>query len=129
MGVTFSLTEVGRMKVLTATMTSDASGDATNSYNIGAVRVNRATIVNDGDDTPTNLWDLTVTDDDGIDILGAAGANVAVAADYTLQTKMDVSPVVAEGGYMLVNGNLTFTGANMGNAKIATVKIYAETVR
>lgn len=74
----------------------------------------------DAVDTPSNLYDLTITNTTtGIDIMGGA------LADRTSTTTGDQAvPNIGEmSAYRPVNGNLTINGSNMGNSKKTKVVI------
>lgn len=64
---------------------------------------------------PSDQYDVTLLDTDGIDLLGGAGANRSNAAGQLLQSD---PPVFFEGG------KLDLVIANAGNAKTGTVVLY-----
>ena len=68
-------------------------------------------------DTPTANWDLTITDEDGVDILEGEGANRDPAGAGTSE---GYAFTISE----LIASKLTFTVANAGNAKKGVVKLY-----
>ena len=67
-----------------------------------------------GSTAPTDLYDLTLLDADGYDLLGGVGANLGTASGSLLQWN---PPVVFHGG------PLTPTIANAGNSKIGTLEL------
>ncbi len=71
----------------------------------------------DNTDTPTTLWDLTITDEDGLDILCGYGAN---RDDADSGASEQIVPCSLPG----INSKLTFTVANGGNTKKGVVRAY-----
>ena len=74
---------------------------------------------------PTTLYDLTVEDEDGVDLLSGTGANITTATARTVMacfmldretTATTIRPMVA--------GELTVTIENAGVSKSGTVRIY-----
>lgn len=74
-----------------------------------------ATIPDGGGTQPTDLYDLTVTDVDGIDVLAGAGANRSNASTQT---------VVSSSLGAVCYSTLTLAITNAGNAKGGTVVLY-----
>ncbi len=74
------------------------------------------TLVTDpGATAPTTLYDITITDADGIDVLAGAGADrSATATEYVLAASL--------GG--CVDSVLTLNVTNAGNAKAGDVYLY-----
>ncbi len=66
-----------------------------------------------GGDQPTDLYDVTITNAMGADILGGDGAN---RSNTDAQIAFLINPV-------LVAGSLTFKVANAGNAKKGSIAI------
>ncbi len=102
-------------------ITSDASGDVTTTLRIGTGRVAQIVINPDGTDVPTALWDLTITDGNGVQIFTDTSLSaVANTVD---------NPIIAKtnSDFMFpVSGFVNLVGANMGNAKKAVIIIYVE---
>lgn len=69
-----------------------------------------------GSVTPTDLYDVGVLNSDGADILGGAGANVAVSTGKSYTVASIGTPFHA-----VVDSTLTLTIANAGNAKTGKV--------
>jgi hypothetical protein len=71
---------------------------------------------------PTDAYDVTLTDDDGFDVLGGKGANLSNA------TASSICPLVGDGTTTVrpfaIDGNLNLVVANAGAAKAGTVKLY-----
>lgn len=114
----------GRIFKVTATITSDSGGDATGETTNPIEGMFMGVMVNpDGSAAPTDNWDLTVTNEDGVDLLGGNGADLSTSASQyrpaLVANAVDSANVME---YVPVAGSkLTFTGANMGNAKKAVV--------
>jgi hypothetical protein len=68
-----------------------------------------------GGTTPTNLYDVTITDANSVDVLAGLGANLSNAAT-TIHTKPD-------GLGAVVNSALTLNVSNAGSAKTGTTII------
>jgi hypothetical protein len=71
---------------------------------------------------PTDAYDVTLLDDDGLDVLAGKGANLSNSSAST------ICPLVGDGTTTVrpcaIDGNLTLVVANAGNAKQGTVKLY-----
>ena len=71
---------------------------------------------------PSDLYDITLLDDDGLDVLQGKGANLSNAA------ASQACPLIGDGTTTVrpvaVDGQLTLTVANAGNAKQGTVAVY-----
>ncbi len=93
---------------------SDAAGAVSgNSFDVRRGRLLQTKFVPDGGGTaPTNLYDVTLTDADGADLLVANGADKSstVASWYA-----PANPIILEGG------PVTPVLANAGNAKGGTL--------
>lgn len=74
-----------------------------------------------GSVTPTNLYDVTVLDDQGQDILGATGADIAVATGKTSTAISSGLPFQA-----IQNSTLRLVIANAGNSKTGSVVLIFE---
>jgi hypothetical protein len=73
------------------------------------------TVPNGGGTQPTDLYDLTVVDDDGTDVLSGAGANRSNAS-----TQVVLSASLG----IVANDRLTLHVTNAGAAKGGTVYVY-----
>lgn len=95
--------------------TSDSGGNVNGvSFPIKTGRLLQSKYV-PGGTAPTDLYDVTLVDADGADILLGAGANQsATVAAFVAPA----NPVVVEGG------NVTPTIANAGNAKTGILNLY-----
>ena len=70
-----------------------------------------------GTATPTNLYDVTITDQDSIDVLGGDGANIAVASSVVKVPQLDSLDAYVQGRH-------TVTISNAGDSKNGTLRIY-----
>lgn len=105
------------VSLTTVTWTSDAAGAATQTITGFDGQIHR--IVTDpaaGGSAPTDDYDITLVDSDGLDILGGAGAN----RDTANTEQLDISAVAPLVHY----GDLVLTVAAAGDTKAGTVKIY-----
>lgn len=125
MAVAGTLTEVSRtnrspgtpVQKVRLTWTSDASGVVTERAVTGlSGRITR--IVTNPTDGPTDDYDVTVLDEDGIDLLGGAGGNrdTTNTEGATVTTPLDFS------------GTIYPTIANAGNAKSGAITLYISRV-
>ena len=104
---------------LTWSFTTDASGDITEESTVTINgQIGRIVTNPDNTDTPTTLWDLTMADEDGVDILCGAGADRDVADSGASEQISPCPPCPA------IQSKLTFTVANGGNAKKGVVVVY-----
>lgn len=90
-----------------------ASGETTGAYNGVIERL--VTVPGAGADAPTDNYDLTVLDEDDVDVLVGAGANRSTSA--TQQVLGSSLGVVA-------NDKLTLNVTNAGDANTGTVYVY-----
>lgn len=95
--------------------TSDASGNV--SANTASVRRGRLANVKYIPGTsslqPTDLYDVTIADSDGADILIGGGANLS-----------NVTPTIAIPNVIIEAGLITPSISNAGNAKSGTIVLY-----
>ena len=105
------------IKKITYAWTSDGSGDATATTSTeftGSV-LECITIPGSGGNQPTDQYDVTVTDADGVDVLHGNGANRSNASNEYI-TEANSGTVV--------NDKLAFAIANAGDTKSGTVILY-----
>ena len=106
------------MQVVKATLTFASTNQAvttTHSYYGFVTQV----FIDHGGTAPTNLWDLVVTDEVGVDVLNGKGANIASATDQYTFTQADLD------NGMACSGQLTFTGTTGGTASgVAEIYLY-----
>lgn len=105
-------------------LSDDAAGTAAGaSTKVVNGQILRIDWISDGVDTPDNLWDSTLLDADGVDVMLGLGADIAVAA-----TQTEV-PIVTDGNNgnmapIAVDSILTLAVAAAGNAKVGAVVVY-----
>ncbi|MGE3448682.1 MAG: hypothetical protein AB7H92_14005 [Microbacteriaceae bacterium] len=117
MAGTATVSSWGRsVKVHQVAWTSDASGDC----NAGVVYldgelVRIVTVPGAGGSAPTDNYDITLLDEDGIDLTAAE-----MFGDRDTSTTEELVP----SGRIVHHGPVTVTVANAGNAKTGVIKIY-----
>lgn len=106
-----------KVAVISYAFTSDASGNVSEETIKILGRVKRMVTNPDDTHTPTTGWDLTIKDEDGVDILEGEGANRDIAdSGASEEVVLTISVLVAS--------KLTFGITNAGNAKKGVVKLY-----
>lgn len=118
---TITYEEISTVKVIKMDWLCDASGavNGTVSTPINGI-IERVLFISDtGGTAPTNLWDCTVEDADGEDVLAGLGANIAIAS--TPESKV---PVLGTYFKVAVSSTLELKVTNAGNAKGGEVHIY-----
>jgi len=114
------------MRELYISITADTSGDSwttlDEAYSVtgGGVKdaawingkVYRVNVFSDATSTPTNLWDLTIVDEDTVDVLAGAFANI----DSSTTESEYFDPPVPISGVLRVNGD------NMGSKGTAYIR-------
>lgn len=103
---------------ITYSFTTDGSGDASEQSELLNGRVNRVVTNPDNTDTPTAGWDLTIKDEDDVDVLCGNGANRDADGSKASEQAFPCP------GNLAVASKLTFKIANAGNAKKGVVKLY-----
>lgn len=101
--------------------TSDSSGDVSGvltSANITG-KPQRLVTIPDGTDAPTDDYDITILDDNGVDILATQGANRDTANTERVQS-------LAATPFDYFIGTLELVVANAGNAKKGVAILYYE---
>jgi hypothetical protein len=125
MTMSFSYESIGEWLLVTAAWTSDASGDASDTTARIVGSLVKATTIPDGTAPPSPNYDITLTDDEGIDILAPCALSLA-----------DRSNVAAEAIYCIFNGTseqvasypavadaITVTVDNAGVTKAGVLKL------
>ena len=107
----------GPIKKITWTWTSDASGDVDGTLTVSAYNgvLERLVTVPDGDAAPTDNYDVTILDEDGVDVLMGGGADRDTA---------NTEQVGASSLGVVANDRLELVVANAGNATSGTVYLY-----
>ena len=118
MSVTFSDSNTQTIRKYTISWTSDASGNATANTIVLSGSIARINFVpGSGDTQPTDLYDLTLKDSDGIDILLGSGADLSNTIATTIIPLISSNKIV-------INEKLAIAVSNAGNAKTGTVTLY-----
>lgn len=104
--------------VITWPFTTDAGGDTSEQSETLNGRVKRVVTNPDNTDTPTTGWDLTIEDEDGVDVLCGNGADRDADGSKASEQAFPCPVNLA------VASKLTFKVANGGNAKKGVVKLY-----
>jgi len=107
------------VKKITFAWTANASGVATGAttYYYSGETKRIVFIPGTGTGKPSALYDVTITDDDSVDILDGDGADLSSAA--TVQLRPDTKDMAA-----IAEARLTCTVSNAGSGKTGTVIIY-----
>lgn len=112
-------------RVAVVSWTSDASGDATGTVDLGGQIVK---VTTNPTDSPTDNYDITLVDDDGIDVaLGLlSNRDVTNSEEVYLFKQVTLSGTGSDAGAVPVyhSGPVTFTVANAGATKSGVVRIY-----
>jgi len=107
-----------RVSVTTWSFTSNGSGIASEQTVKIAGIPKRAVTIPDGVAPPTASWDLTIKDEDGVDVLCGNGADRDAGGTGAVE---QVFPCP---GTVSVNSKLTFAVSNAGASKKAIVRLY-----
>lgn len=97
---------------------SDAAGDVSQQTTLDydGVILFVVTVPDSGGTAPTALYDVTLTDSDGVDVLGGLGANRSATATEYLNYSSGLGAVS--------KSQLTLTVANAGDTKGGLVYVY-----
>jgi hypothetical protein len=121
--VTVAVEEMrGGIRVVSYSWTCDSGGNVVATTNDIEGEIRRF-VVNpaDGASSPTDNYDLTVTDRDSIDIIGGQGANLSQSTNTnTVCTVNDGTTYMA----LVTRGTHTITITNAGNAKSGVIRFY-----
>jgi hypothetical protein len=116
------------LATLTMVLTSDASGNASGETNmtitdqIAGKYIVTVTTNPDNTNAPTASYDITITDEDGIDVMGGALQDrSATASEQTV-------PALLSGVYLPrpITGTLTANMTSAGSGKTSTMTIIME---
>ncbi len=110
-----SYSETRTVKKVTLAWTSDAAGAVNGNLTktLSGEILRAAFIPGSGGTQPTDLYDVVLLDDDGVDVLAAAGANLS-----------NVNKTQSTAGQRAVDGKLELQVTNAGNAKTGTIALY-----
>lgn len=118
--VTENPTRVSNMNRLEIDWTSDNLGAVSSTLitvPIGG-QIEQVLLVHTGDDVPSNEYDISLTDEDGFDVLAGGGVDVAIAANVRLV------PVVGTYFKVVVSGHLTLVVSGAGDTKSGKIVIF-----
>lgn len=103
--------------------TSDALGAADTVYRVAGI-ILRA-VFNPGATAPTAAYDVTLKDENLVDVLAGQGADLAAADTTSVCPGMPVSDGTTDGVVpVAVNDNLTLSVTNAGASKQGTLDLY-----
>lgn len=125
--VTITYSETRTVKKVTLDWLSDASGDVSGTHTkyLSGVLERVVFIPDSGGTQPTDLYDITLEDDNGMDVLAGQGANLSNANTTNIcpgvplkdGSTTSVKP-------MIVDDLLELKVSNAGNAKGGQVILY-----
>lgn len=121
--VTINETQFGSVKRITIDWTTDGSGAASETVHIAGTILR--VVTDPGSTAPTDDWDLTLTDEFGLDLLANRGANRDTATTehfcpgvaFTDGTTTSVMPVAHY-------GPCSFAVANGGASKVGKTVLF-----
>jgi hypothetical protein len=112
--------------MLTFTCTADASNGSWPAVALSQSHIDRLTgfylyklIINPGATPPTDNWDFTITDSDGIDILGGSGSNMHTTNSAMIAPKLNSSTYFAQPIYGALNLNIS---GNIVHSAVIVIK-------
>lgn len=108
-----------------ASWTSDSSGNDSGTVKLVGTLVKAVT--NPGSAAPTDNYDITLTDDDGVNVLTACQRTLldrdTANSEEVYFFVLDGAPL-AQSVHPVVCGNITVAVANAGSAKNGTISLY-----
>ena len=125
---TATVEDIRRPRTLRMEWTSNASGVVTATTSEARAGIVSGTVMRvtfkPGAATPSNGYDVTITDENGIDILVGQGANLSNAAASTVCPGVEFTDGTTTSLMQVaVFGVLTLNVANAGNAKQGIVEL------
>jgi hypothetical protein len=111
------------IRKVTLAWTSDASGDATYTTSQLSGAIMRVTFDPDGTAAPTDLYDITLKDENDFDVLVGSGANLSATTSSSVCPQIDDQDgtnTIA----VIISGQLSLAVSNAGNAKSGEVVLY-----
>lgn len=120
---TITYSETRTVKSVTFSWVSDATGDSAGTSLKLSGQILRVVFKPSATAQPTNAYDITISDEDGLDILATLGG------DLSNTTATQVLPCVTNGtagnsGAIAFDSTLTIAVSNAGDTKAGTVVIY-----
>lgn len=122
--ITESISKTRTMRSMALDWASDASGAVSGipSSAISGILERVVFVPGAGGVQPSDGYDVTLLDEDGLDVLAGQGANLSDT------DKKQCTPLVGDGTTteqkVAIDGQLSLTVANAGNAKQGRVKLY-----
>lgn len=111
----------GRLKTVTFTcLTDDTDGTCTGTTTGSVVGLIYGLKTNPGSAAPTDNYDITITDVDGVDVLGGVGADRDTSNSEYAAAKDGAGNVVP----IPSNSALTINVSNAGNAKTLVATLF-----
>lgn len=102
----------GKIRKISVAWTSASNGSVSQAVPVDGAIVR--VVTNPGATAPSDNWDLTLVDEDGVDVLAGEGAN------RDTSNSEQIYPTDTP----FVNGTVTVTVANAGDSKVGTVVLY-----
>lgn len=110
---------------ITIDWTSHTDGTVTQAFPKAYSGIIERVVFNPGATAPTDLYDVTITDDQGVDVLAGQGANLSTSATSHVKpgipfkdgTTTSVAPVV-------IDDTLTLNITNAGSGKVGAIVVY-----
>lgn len=132
MAMSFTYRKLGMVKQVVAAWTSDGDGDASGTTEaVVSGEVIKGVTVPSGTAAPTADYDITVTDENSVNIL--SGAQDDLTDRHTSNTEEEYFLVLDDAGtplaqsiHPVVADKLTVTVANAGDTKSGTLYLYVK---
>jgi hypothetical protein len=132
MALTFTYErEVGGIARVIAAWTSDGSGDASGTTGVRVCGRLVKAVTDPGSAAPTDNYDVTITDDEGVNVLTACqtglGNRDAATSEETYFLVLDAAGTpLAQSVHPVVCSTLTFAVANAGASKTGQIILYVQ---
>lgn len=113
------------VKKLSLTWTSDADGDVSgNASSVFSGEILKVTFVpGSGGDQPSDLYDVTLDDEEGVDLLQGLGANLSNSTTTSV-VPLDGDGTAADSVHVANDGPVTPVVSNAGDTKKGTIHIF-----
>lgn len=105
---------------------SDASGNVTLPSGLAVSgQIERVVFIPSSSAAPTSLYDVTLTDEDGVDVLAGQGANLSATVKSSVKPGIPLKDGTTTSTVpTVVDGILTLNVSNAGDSKGGTVVVY-----
>jgi hypothetical protein len=104
----------GKIGKITITIVSDSAAGTASCTVYGIEGYVTRVVTVPGSTAPTDAWDFTLSDSDGVDIMGAKGTNGGSAT-----VSNQIMPYIGADPFPpVVSGSLALACTNMGNARM-----------